>query len=267
MDTNAKYFDANRRVWDELTHVHLRGSSCYQIEEFKKGACALRQLERDEVGDVSGKSLLHLQCHFGMDTLSWARRGARVTGVDLSEEAIRAARSLAQETRIEAEFICCNVYDLREHLQGQFDIVYASYGVLYWLPDLREWARIIAHFLKDGGFFYIADGHPIFDDCIQEEGGIARLEGDYFATGQACYGGTGPDYANPEYSQVNPEYYWRHTLGDVVNSLIDAGLRIAFLHEFPNFGREPGPDGVWRAPEKPAPYPKMFSLKALKDSK
>jgi 2-polyprenyl-3-methyl-5-hydroxy-6-metoxy-1,4-benzoquinol methylase len=130
MKSDSKHFDTNRANWDEATAVHLTGSDYYPIEEFKQGKCALRALEIAEVGDVTDKKMLHLQCHFGMDTLSWARRGAQVTGVDFSEKAIEAATALSHSISVDAEFICCNVYDLPEQLQGEFDIVYATYGVV-----------------------------------------------------------------------------------------------------------------------------------------
>lgn len=259
-ELHSEYFDTNRANWDEVTDIHLAGSDCYPIDDFKKGKCALRALEIEEVGNVSGKSMLHLQCHFGMDTLSWARRGARVTGVDFSEKAIEAARSLSREINVDARFICCNVYDLPEHLTGTFDIVYASYGVHYWLPDLRRWAEIISHFLKDGGFFYIADGHPISDNMGE------RLEGDYFATNQAVFSEPGYfDYANTDIKQTVPEYGWRHTVSDIINSLIGAGLRVDFFNEFPSFDVEQSRDGEWQAVGSPCRYPKMFSMKATKD--
>ena len=177
MESNAEYFATNLQAWDEMTHIHLRGSNCYPIEQFKQGLCVLRDVDRREVGDVTGKRLLHLQCHFGMDTLSWARLGAMVTGIDLSPEAVAAARSLAQQIDMRADFIRCNLYDLRRHLQGQFDIVYTSYGVLYWLPDLDEWARIVAHYLKPGGFFYVADGHPLLAIVKEQENGLVQTKG------------------------------------------------------------------------------------------
>ncbi|MFC1736383.1 class I SAM-dependent methyltransferase [Candidatus Hydrogenedentota bacterium] len=265
MKSNSEYFDINRANWDESTDIHLAGSDWYPIEDFKKGKCALRALELDEVGDVTGKSMLHLQCHFGMDTLSWARRGAHVTGVDFSEKAIAAAKALSRETGVDARFVCCNVYDLLEHLDGKFDIVYTSYGVLYWLPDLRSWAQIVSSFLKEGGLFYIADGHPFVNGCINEDGDAPRLEGDYFALGQAKWEEPDFDYANTEVKQSIPEYGWRHTVGEVINSLIEAGLRLCHFNEFPSFDVVQSKDGQWRAAGPSSPYPKMFSLKAIKD--
>src|SRR5512136_2825848 len=140
--------------------IHVR-SPFYDVAGFKAGKNSLKSVELAEVGDVGGKRLLHLQCHFGMDTLSWARLGARVTGVDYAPQAIDLARELAREAGLEADFICASIYDLPERLTGTFDIVFTSYGVLCWLPDLPAWGRVIAHFLRPGGIFYIADGHPI----------------------------------------------------------------------------------------------------------
>src|SRR5579859_1194418 len=161
------YMNANRALWDELTPIHAR-SAFYDVEGFKRGRISLMNIEREEVGDVAGKSLLHLQCHFGMDTLSWARLGASVTGVDFSEKAIALARSLSQELDIPARFLQANIYDLPEMLSEQFDLVYTSYGVLGWLPDIQGWGQVVAHFLKPGATFYIVEGHPflmIFDDA------------------------------------------------------------------------------------------------------
>ncbi|UCB52608.1 MAG: class I SAM-dependent methyltransferase, partial [Candidatus Zixiibacteriota bacterium] len=148
-----KFMKQNLKHWNEVTPIH-RKSEFYGVEGFKAGRCTLMPLEREELGDVSGKTLLHLQCHFGLDTLSWARLGARVTGVDFSEKAIDLAKSLSKELGIDADFVHSNIYHLPDVLKGEFDIAYTSHGVLCWLPDLAEWGRIIARFLKPGGTFY-----------------------------------------------------------------------------------------------------------------
>ena len=124
-----EYLKKNRELWNEITPIHAR-SAFYDVEGFKKGRSTLDSIELEELGDVSGKSLLHLQCHFGLDTLSWARRGAKVTGVDFSDEAITQARSLSEETSIKANFICSNIYDLPDVIEDQFDIIFTSYGIL-----------------------------------------------------------------------------------------------------------------------------------------
>ena len=140
----------------------------YNVEGFKAGRITLNDIEIEEIGAVEGKSLLHLQCHFGMDTMSWARLGAEATGVDLSDASIDLANELNAELGLGTRFIRSNVYDLPDVLDGEFDIVYTSLGALCWLPDLTRWGQVIARFLKPGGTFYVRDEHPagrIFDDC------------------------------------------------------------------------------------------------------
>ena len=135
-----KFLSTNQKLLDQWTAEHEK-SPFYDLEGFKRGKDRLHSIELSELGNVSGKSLLHLQCHFGMDTLAWARRGAIVTGMDLSEKSIELARSLSEELNIPAKFICSDIYQLPENLSGEFDIVFTSYGVLHWLKDLRQWAK------------------------------------------------------------------------------------------------------------------------------
>lgn len=262
------YIRGNRELWNELTPIHAR-SKFYDAEGFKKGKCTLESIELEELGDVSGKSLLHLQCHFGMDTLSWARLGAKVTGVDFSDKSIDLARSLSEELGIEADFVCCNIYDLLERLSGKFDIVYTSAGVLCWLPDLKKWAEIISHFLKPGGFFYILEGHPsmmVFDDS--PDATELKVKYPYFHGSEPDKWEPEGDYAEPDAVVAHGSYEWTHKMGDIINSLIYAGLRIEFLHEFPVifFKRfsfmERDDNGRWRI--KGDKIPLTFSLKATK---
>lgn len=258
----------NRRYWEDVVPVHA-ASSFYNVDGFKAGGITLDELERGEVGDVTGKSLLHLQCHFGLDTLSWARLGARVTGVDYAEAAVQTARDLAAQCELDASFTCCNVYDLPQQLHEQFDIVYTSYGVLCWLSDIREWARIAASYVKPGGFFYIAEFHPfayVFDD----EADHLAYRYPYFATQPIRWELAGT-YTNPE-DQLDKhvDYEWTYRVGEVVTALIDAGLRLEFLHEHPftvyqqlPFLEKTGPMR-WGFPGGTQPIPLMFSLKAVK---
>ena len=160
----------NRTNWDERTPVHAASES-YDVEGFKAGRITLHDVERGEMGDVSGKTLLHLQCHFGLDTMSWARLGAKATGVDFSDAAIDLARSLNSELDLDVRFIRSNVYDLPDVLDEQFDIVFTSVGVLCWLPDLDKWASVVSHHLKPGGMFYILDGHPLMNVFEESEAG------------------------------------------------------------------------------------------------
>jgi SAM-dependent methyltransferase len=266
--TVEQYFQANRDLWDEKTSIHEK-SGFYDLEGFKKGQCSLKSIELNEVGGVKGKSLLHLQCHFGLDTLSWARLGARTTGVDFSEKAIDLACSLSRDLSIPSDFICSNIYDLPDVLKGEFDIIFTSYGVLCWLPDLKKWARIIAHFLKPGGFFYIAEGHPfliVFDNS--EKARTFEVSDSYFYEPEPIKWEPEGDYTDRKAVVVHPSYEWTHGLGDVINSLIGAGLRIDFLHEFPVAPYRWSPftelteDGWWHAPGDKVPL--TFSLKATK---
>jgi len=200
-----EYLRNNRELWNEITPIHAQ-SKFYDVEGFKKGSSSmLYPVEFEEMGDVSGKSLLHLQCHFGMDTLSWARLGAKVTGVDFSDKSIDLARSLSDELGIEADFVCCNIYDLPAKLSERFDIVYTSGGVLCWLPDLKKWAEIISHFLKPGGFFYILEGHPfscVFDDS--PDATELKVKYPYFH-------GPEPDKWEPEGDYAEPVGDWCRT--------------------------------------------------------
>jgi len=264
----------NRDVWDAWTRIHVAGDF-YDVASFKSGERGnrLRDYEIEEVGDVAGKTLLHMQCHFGLDTLSWARLGAIVTGADFSEEAIGAARALGTEVDLPATFVVSNVYDLPETIDGVFDIVYTSGGVLGWLPDIVGWARIAAHFVKPGGFFYIAEIHPVAN-AFQNEGvqpGELRLEYPYWTHEEPLrfdVKGSYADRSAPTEGLV--ESGWDHSLGEIVTALIDAGLRIDFLHEFDfvhwrlDFLVE-GADARWRLPPgTKGELPLFFTLKATK---
>jgi SAM-dependent methyltransferase len=260
---------ANRRRWDELAPLHAR-TAFYDVAGFKAGKCSLKPIEVGELGDVASRSLLHLQCHFGLDTLSWARRGALVTGVDYSEAAVAQARALAAEVGLAATFVCSRVEDLPDALTGTFDVVFTSYGVLCWLPDLRPWVRTITHFLKPGGTFYLVEMHP-FADALEELVGTDgwRVVYPYFADGRAQADEVQGTYADRGAEVANKvSYVWSHHLGEILTALLDAGLRLEFVHEFPQcvFPRYPdmtrGDDGWWRLPPgRPGP-PLLFSVKA-----
>ena len=239
--TQIEGMQVNLEHWNELVPIHA-GSEFYDVAGFKSGRSTLMPIEVEEVGDVAGKSLLHLQCHFGLDTMSWARLGAEVTGVDFSDKAIALARSLSTELGIDARFVHSNVYDLPQYLDGQFDVVFTSYGALIWLPDLAGWARVISHFLKPGGIFYVVDGHPfayVFDD---EAADRLDVRYPYFHSDQPLRfepDGSG-SYADETAVVTTSTREWVHSLGDIMNSLISAGLEIEFLHEFPFAGWQAG---------------------------
>ena len=233
----------------------------------------MRDYELAEIGPVGGKSLLHLQCHFGLDTLSWARLGARVTGADFSPAAIDAATALASDLGIGARFVLSSVYDLPGKLEGTFDIVYTSRGVLGWLPDIRRWAQVVGHFVKPGGFFYITEAHPIamiFDDENVEPGEL-RLAYPYWEHEQALTFEVKGSYADRDApTQGLVEHGWDHSLGQIVSALAEAGLHVEFLHEFDFLDWELGylvktEDGMWRLPPgTKGQLPLFFSLRASK---
>jgi len=260
-----QYFDANKEGWNKRTAVH-ESSAFYDLETFKKGKSSLNAVEVNEVGNVKGKSLLHLQCHFGMDTLSWARAGATVTGVDLSDEAIHLAKKINSALQLPATFVCCNVYDTALHVKEQFDIVFTSYGTIGWLPDLKPWAKMIAEKLKPGGFFYIADFHPtlwMLDDKME------KLFYSYFNDEVIVTEQQGT-YTDREAPIKQTEYGWNHPFAEIFEALISEGLRIDFLHEY-NYSpyncfanTEQGEDGMWRLKGMGNKFPMMYSIKATK---
>lgn len=264
-----EYLQSNRTLWDEWVKINSN-SRLYDLDSFKAGRSSLKALELEEVGDVQGKSLLHLQCHFGMDSLSWARRGARVTGVDFSAQGARLAQALSQELAIPARFICSNLYALPEQLDEQFDVVFTSYGVLTWLPDRRRWAQTVARYVKPGGIFYIAEFHP-FAMVLSDTAASPLIEYPYFNDGvitSAVHG----SYADPSAETKSKlSFEWAYPLGEVVSELIAAGLRIQFLHEWPYACYQmfpflvQGRDGLWRLPPDMKSLPLQFSLRARKE--
>ncbi len=265
-----EYIQTNRRHWDELVDLHFN-SPFYNVEAFKAGRSTLTRIEREELGDVRGKTLLHLQCHFGMDTLSWARAGASVAGVDFSPEAIRVARGLAQELGIEARFIESDIYKLREALDGAFDIVFASYGVTCWLPDFPRWAQIAASYVKPGGVFYLLDGHPAGSMLDDAPGAGLHLRYPYFSSDEPEVFENEGSYADRSAKLINDRTYeFSHGLGEMITSVVGAGLQIEFLHEFPFAGyqrlpeMQTGDDGFWRLPGDDAIVPFLFSMRAAR---
>jgi 2-polyprenyl-3-methyl-5-hydroxy-6-metoxy-1,4-benzoquinol methylase len=266
-----EYIETNRLHWDDSVPIHV-ASQFYNVAAFKAGESKLLPVERAEVGDVSGKTLLHLQCHFGLDTLSWAREGATVTGVDYSRAGIEAAKALAAETGITARFIESNIYDLPSVLQEKFDIVFTSYGVLPWLPDINEWARVAAHHVKPGGTFYIVEHHPLLGVLGEQDvPNLSHAFGHgYFAAGRAFAYEEDGTYADPKAKLEHPKAYeFQYTLGEIISAIAASGLRIEFVHEFPimasaRFGSmQRAADGYYRLPsDLDGLVPLLFSIKA-----
>lgn len=257
----------NRAWWDERVAAHVAGAF-YDVDGFLAGRSTLRPFEAAEMGDVGGSALVHLQCHFGLDTLSWARRGARVTGVDFSPAAVAAARDLASRAGIAAEFAEANVYDTAETLGGQtFDIVYTSIGAIIWLPDIARWAGTVAALLAPGGRFYMAEFHP-FSVVLGEED--LTVTDSYFDEGPFLDDEPG-SYAAPGVPTVHDQSVtWNHGLGSVISALAQAGLRIEFLHEHPFTLRARWPflerrdDRTYHMPPGRPRVPLLYSVKATR---
>jgi SAM-dependent methyltransferase len=262
--------EQNRARWDETAPVHLKAYK--EVGLLREGDEVLDEIELRELGDVRGKRLAHLQCHIGTDTLAWARRGAMVTGVDFSGESIACAERLRRELGLNARFIHSNIYDLPDELDGTFDIVYTSRGVLCWLRDLPEWGRLIARLLRPGGLFYILEAHPILNAMEEETPGELSFAYSYFHRPEPTYWDDGdPDYADPSYVVRNPSYEWTWSLSDIVGALLAAGLRIELLNEYDRlfFRLFPGmttEDGRWfhLPPPLHRRLPLLFTLRARK---
>lgn len=265
MPDYQQYFDENKKLWNQRTAVH-KDSSFYDVASFLQGKTSLNEIELRELGDVKGKKILHLQCHFGMDSLSLARMGADVIGVDLSDTAIEEARKLNDQLSLNAKFICCNVYDLKDHLNGQFDIVFTSYGVIGWLPDLNKWAEIISQFLKPGGFFYMAEFHPVvwmFDEEFKE----VKY---YYHNHETIVIDSEGTYTDRDADIYAKEYSWNHSLSEVLNALLFQKLELKFFNEF-SYSPYPcfkniaqGTDGNWRVIGLEDKIPMVYSLKMIK---
>ncbi|MTI31072.1 class I SAM-dependent methyltransferase [Xanthovirga aplysinae] len=227
MEETVDYIEINKASWNNRTEVHF-DSEFYDNEGFIKGKSSLNEIELKLLGEIKGKSVLHLQCHFGQDTISLSRLGAKATGVDLSDKAIQKAKELNSLTNSDCKFICCNVYDIPHFLEEEFDIVYTSYGVIGWLPDLNKWASLISQFLKPGGKLVFVEFHPVvwmFDDDFQ------KVHYNYLKSGPIRESES-VTYADRE-AAINQEFVtWNHGIGEVVNNLIEQGLEIKGLDEF-----------------------------------
>lgn len=276
MEIYQSYFEENKKSWNKRTAVH-KDSAFYDLDSFKKGKSSLNKIELEELGDVRGKTLLHLQCHFGMDTMSWAREGAKCVGVDLSDEAINLAKEINAELKLNAEFVCANVYDLADaskvppregFMEAGFDIVFTSYGTIGWLPDLDAWAAVVSHFLKPGGTFYIADFHPVL--WMMDEN-FEKIKYDYFNTETITEEISGT-YTDRDAPIKSTEHSWNHPISEIINALLKHGLQIQLFNEFTYSpyncfnNLEQGPDGMWRIKGMHEKMPMMYSLKAVKNS-
>jgi len=227
MVEHSNYLDVNRDSWNNKTEVHLK-SDFYNLEAFREGKSSLNAIELELLGELNGSSILHLQCHFGQDSMSLSRLGADVTGVDLSDKAIGYAKTLAKELQLNTKFICSDLYDLPNVLDTQFDLVYTSYGTIGWLPDLDKWAKIVSHFLKPDGRFVFVEFHPvvwIFDDEFK------HVKYNYFKSDPIIETESGT-YADRTSDIQQQTITWNHGLSEVFSSLLEQGFDIKTFREY-----------------------------------
>lgn len=261
----VNYIEINKKAWNNQVPIHLT-SEFYNQKEFLKGKNSLPEVDRQLLGDIRGKTILHLQCHFGQDSLSMARMGAKVTGIDLSDKAIEEAEKITASLQLDANFICCNVYDTLEHVKEQFDIVYTSYGTIGWLPHLDKWANVITKSLKPGGKLIFVEFHPVvwmFDDDFSE----IKF---HYHNEKSIYEESNGTYADKDAAVKTNYISWNHSLSEVFTSLLNNGLEI---HDFKEYDYSPYncfnetnefEKGKFRIKHLDNKIPMVYSLVALK---
>ncbi len=227
MNSEKNYLEINKKSWNSRTEIHY-DSEFYDNENFIKGKTSLNPIELELLDDIKGKSILHLQCHFGQDTISLNRMGANATGVDFSDVAIEKAKQLAKTTGATAEFICCDIYDLPKHLDQKFDLVFTSYGTIGWLPNLEKWAALVSRFLKPEGKFVFVEFHPVvwmFDDDFK----FVKYN---YLNSQAIVEHEEGTYTDRDAPIAENCVTWNHGISEVLNNLIKNGLEINVLNEY-----------------------------------
>jgi len=227
MKSSENYINVNKDSWNKKVEVNYN-SKFYDVKTFLITKNSLNKIELELLGDVSQKKILHLQCHFAMDSISLANLGAEVTAVDFSEEAIKKAIYLCQQTSSTVKFICCDIYNLPDFLNEKFDIVFTSYGTIGWLPDLEKWAGIVKQFLKPKGKFVFVEFHPVvwmFDNDFNE------VFYSYFNTEEIVEALTGT-YADKQSKIITETISWNHPLTDVITNLLNKGLEINSFKEY-----------------------------------
>ncbi len=267
-----EYRLANRANWDARVDIHF-DSEEYGIGRFKSDPAHLSgvvRYDRNKLGDVSGKSLLHLQCHIGTDSISWARLGAIVTGTDLSETSIAAARRLSDESGTSARFLVSELYDTPRVLDETFDVVYTGVGAICWLPDIAGWAEVVSSFLEPGGTFYMREGHPMMWALDWEDPTELRVRTSYFETAEPEPDEEHETYAGDGVVASPLTYAWNHGIGETIDALIRSGLRIDRVAEYDECEWQGLPqmvleeDGMWRLPDHRDRLPLMWSVLATK---
>lgn len=227
MKDQSNYIALNKNTWNNKTEVHI-ASEFYDMKGFLEGKSTLNSIELELLGAISNKKILHLQCHFGQDTMTFARMGAQATGIDFSEKAIEKATEFSKQLNLDTTFICCDIYEAPKYLKDQFDIVFTSYGTIGWLPDLDKWAKVVSHFLKPGGKFIMADFHPVvwmYDNDFKE------VFYSYFNIEPIIEDESGT-YAD-RYSEIEAKTItWNHPISETLNALITNGIELNSFNEY-----------------------------------
>ncbi len=267
MEDHAPAFEANRLAWNERAKLHV-GSKFYDVEGFMRGKNTLTAVELELLGRVEDTDVLHLQCHFGMDTLSLVRSGARATGLDLSDESIRQAVALSERSGLHAEWVVSNVLDPRPDLDGRFDTVFTSFGTIGWLPDVKTWATNIERYLRPGGRLVFVEFHPVvwmFDNDFE------RVSYSYFNREPIVEEEIG-SYADRNSQSKLMSHTWNHSLQDVLSAILNAGLRVERFVELDGsphnaFQRTVrGSDGLFRIEGMEGKLPMVYGLTAVKEA-
>jgi 2-polyprenyl-3-methyl-5-hydroxy-6-metoxy-1,4-benzoquinol methylase len=261
-----QWIASNKSVWEKRTDAHV-ASDFYDMKSFLEGKSSLNAPELDLLENVNGKSLLHLQCHFGQDTISLARMGAHCVGVDFTESAVRTGNELAHKLKVDAKFVCCNVYDTREHVKEKFDIVFTSYGTIGWLPDLKRWANVVSESLKTGGAFVMVEFHP-FMWMLDEE--FKTIVYSYFNE-EVIESTVTKSYASRDkLHEPMKEFGWNHPLTDVFTALSETGLSLEIFREFNGSpyncfaGMELCSDGMYRFTQWKTKLPLLYGVRFRK---
>jgi SAM-dependent methyltransferase len=272
-DELARMMRANQANWDARTPVHL-ASRFYGLDQDLDPDRWFAPFEWGDLGELTGRDLLHLQCHLGTETLAFARRGARATGLDFSPASVAAANDIADKAGLDVRYVQANVYDAVDALQGRkFDVVYTGKGALCYLPDLDRWADVVARLLRPGGRLYVVEFHPLLNALGPKpapgEGPELLLRHDYL-------GGAGPVHRDarhtytdgPAVQGATDSYEWMHGMGEVLNTLTRAGLTLRSLRETEELPWQRWPQmrrtdsGWWRLPEPRIPL--LYGLLATR---
>jgi SAM-dependent methyltransferase len=279
MSPDSTYSDANRANWDERAELHAdRGGHGYGVTRFiddREALSGVVRFDLPRLGDVAGLRAVHLQCHIGTDTLSLARLGARVTGLDFSPVAVAEGRRLVAETGDDVEFVEADVYDAATVLPaGSFDLVYTGIGALCWLPSVERWARVVAELLAPGGFLFIREGHPILwamDETMTDD---LHLRFPYWERERPLMWTDDSSYVETARPlTATTTYEWNHSLGEIITALLAAGLRIELFEEHDSVPWEalPGqmtvrPDGEFALDQLAGVAPLSYTIRARKEA-